>query len=256
MFFSMPNASSELLKSRAIVVLSSDRIISRLHDGEIAISVILIGLFILLLRYSLRSLSMGFKPLANTISIAQCVIDCKYKKQKKIDNVKIMSKGDHSERIDEVIRLISEGISLRKALKEVKMAATTLYDALDRDSVRQKQYARAHVIASDMLAGDIIDVAESDINPHAARNIIDAKKWTASKSNPSKYGDKLDINLSTTVDITLALKESSARALPICYPSDTIEIQANDIKQVNTDDTTGCESVIDLDPKNETDPFD
>jgi hypothetical protein len=55
-------------------------------------------------------------------------------------------------------------------------------------------YAYANERQADFLAKQIIAIADTEKNPNIARNRIDARKWAASKLNPKKYGDKLELN--------------------------------------------------------------
>ena len=57
-----------------------------------------------------------------------------------------------------------------------------------------EQYAYANERQADYLAKQIIEIADTEKNPNIARNRIDARKWAASKLNPRKYGDKLELN--------------------------------------------------------------
>lgn len=91
---------------------------------------------------------------------------------------------------------------------------STLMTWLRENEEFQKQYARAREEQADMLADEIIEIADkarktttiqestafggttttikSD-NYNRSRLQIDARKWKASKLAPKKYGDKLDL---------------------------------------------------------------
>ena len=55
-------------------------------------------------------------------------------------------------------------------------------------------YALAKDRQADYVAHQIVSIADSEDNPNKARNMIDARKWLASKLNPRKYGDKIELN--------------------------------------------------------------
>ena len=84
-------------------------------------------------------------------------------------------------------------------------SAATFCDWLAADpqlAERYTQSLRSHV---DFLARQIISIADNRVdNPIAVRNSVDARKWIASKLMPQKYGDKLDISGTVTVqnDVT------------------------------------------------------
>jgi len=105
---------------------------------------------------------------------------------------------------------IENGRALRKILKDDEnMPSTqTFYKWIDEDVEKSKQYARACEVRADAIFDDIIEIADDSshdtiitdngeiINSEfvaRSRIRIDARKWIASKLNPKKYGDKLDV---------------------------------------------------------------
>lgn len=111
--------------------------------------------------------------------------------------------------INEVCELIESGLSLRKALIQIKLPAITFYEWIDNDLEKAKQYARACEMRTELLVDEILEMADEQnadtytddegntITDGSAiqrsRLKVDARKWLASKMNPKKYGDKLDI---------------------------------------------------------------
>jgi hypothetical protein len=53
------------------------------------------------------------------------------------------------------------------------------------------QYARAREVQADVLADEILDIADDSSDPAKARVQIDARKWLAGKLRPKVYGDKV-----------------------------------------------------------------
>ncbi len=67
-------------------------------------------------------------------------------------------------------------------------------------------YERAQIAQSDDIVDEAREIADDPtIDPQVARNRIDIRKWTASKRNPSRYGERIDLNISQVVDIRGAL---------------------------------------------------
>lgn len=64
------------------------------------------------------------------------------------------------------------------------------------------------------LADGLITAHADDIDVQRARLKSDNHKWLLSKRKPSVYGDKVDIHVSQTIDISGALDEARTRALP------------------------------------------
>lgn len=103
---------------------------------------------------------------------------------------------------DEVCRRLANGESLRKMCRDDSLPS--------RETIRQwlrdvpefvGQYARAREEQADHYAEEIIDIADTSEDAQIGRLRIDARKWTASKLAPKKYGDKLDLNHAGAVKI-------------------------------------------------------
>ena len=117
------------------------------------------------------------------------------------------SKEQIEEAFERIIKGIAEdGRSLRSMLLEDGMPSSqTFYIWLESDENKSKQYARACVLRGDAKFEDI----ENDYNEEPQRDAetgkidtgwvqlqrlkIDTKKWEASKLNPKKYGNKVDV---------------------------------------------------------------
>ena len=113
---------------------------------------------------------------------------------------------------------LSEGMSLRKMLKAdtagVLPAQSTIYEWLLRYPEFAEQYTRAREEQADTLADEIIDIADEQpeivvvtdrdgqVIEHKLdgaflqwqKNRIEARKWTAMKLKPKKYGEKLGLH--------------------------------------------------------------
>lgn len=116
---------------------------------------------------------------------------------------------------DRVCLEIAEGKSLRSICEADDMpAAETIRVWLIDDSEFSVQYARAREEQADFYADEIIDIADKAKDANLARLQIDARKWKASKMQPKKYGDKLDLNHTGTIEnLTDAQLESKLALL-------------------------------------------
>lgn len=125
---------------------------------------------------------------------------------------KIGRPSSFTQHIAEVIcDRIAEGESLREICREDDMPTRmTIYRWLQADPVFCDQYARAREDQADTLADEIIAIADEQpeviavLDKHGAliehkldgaflqwqKNRIDARKWTAMKLKPKKYGDR------------------------------------------------------------------
>ena len=111
---------------------------------------------------------------------------------------------------------ISVGESMRSICRDDDMPAltTVMYWLNDPDKEDfLKQYKGAKDIQADLMAEDIVDIADDSTNDYMEKMLnsgesievvnaehiqrsrlrVDARKWVASKLKPKKYGDKLDL---------------------------------------------------------------
>jgi len=108
---------------------------------------------------------------------------------------------------------LSEGMSLRQILRAdttgVLPAQSTVYEWLLRHPDFAEQYARAREEQADTNADEILAIAD-EMPPEYTdekgrtsldmtyiqwqKNRIEARKWTAMKLKPKKYGDKLGLH--------------------------------------------------------------
>lgn len=73
------------------------------------------------------------------------------------------------------------------------------------------EYARAREQQADLLASQIVEIADTEEDANRARVMIDARKWYASKLKPKVYGDRIDVAVSHTLDLSDALNEARNR---------------------------------------------
>ena len=113
-----------------------------------------------------------------------------------------------------ICKEIEKGNSLRQVLRdnENMPSTSTLYQWIDSDKEKTKQYARSCELRADILFDEMIEIAdtpidgiviETDDNGRTKerkgdmlghrRLQVDTRKWILSKMNPKKYGDKTDI---------------------------------------------------------------
>lgn len=115
--------------------------------------------------------------------------------------------------IDTICERIEEGESLRSVLKDKDtLSSKTFFEWIDSDTKKVKQYARATSLRADDIFDEIIEIADNTIegtvietDDHGRtkekkgdmlghRKLqIDTRKWSLSKMNPKKYGEKLEI---------------------------------------------------------------
>ena len=90
---------------------------------------------------------------------------------------------------------ISEGRSLRSFCQgEGAPHKTTVLRWLKEHDEFREAYQVARELQADMLADEVIDIADQADDANIARLKIDARKWTAAKLAPKKYGDKTELD--------------------------------------------------------------
>lgn len=103
---------------------------------------------------------------------------------------------DYSEQIaHDVCEHIAKGGSLVSYCKrEDTPSYTSIMKWMGMYPDFAEKYARAREAQADVLAEEIIDIADSKRDdPQRSRLMMDARKWYAGKLRPKKYGDSMNI---------------------------------------------------------------
>lgn len=122
--------------------------------------------------------------------------------------------------LDEVLEIIEQvysGLSLRAILGPNSARRRRFFETLWSTPSLEERYDRAQKARGEMLVEEIVEIADTERDAQKARNQIDARKWYASKTQPKKYGDRIDLNVNQTVDIGAALEAAKSRILPASY---------------------------------------
>lgn len=119
--------------------------------------------------------------------------------------------GVKSADFEQILRDLTAGKSLKLALEHLKIEPYAFFQYLSTDNARITRYSLARENKADMLAEEIIDIADTDPDPNSARIRVETRRWYASKLRPKVYGDKIDVNINQTVDISAALSDAQKR---------------------------------------------
>lgn len=109
--------------------------------------------------------------------------------------------------LEKILTGLSMGKSARAMCIEVGISQRVLWNWLAADEAFMQQYARAKELCADVLAEEIIEIADDtrfDVRVkedgaevtdnevvQRSRLRVDARKWYASKLSPKKYGDRV-----------------------------------------------------------------
>lgn len=123
------------------------------------------------------------------------------------------------------VQVATSSRALRNILKDDGMPDTySFYKWMREDEKALKQYARAKEDQADILAEEILDIADDGLNDTytkdgevltnhdviaRSRLRVDSRKWLASKLKAKKYGDRID-NVSSDGSMSPANKMSAA----------------------------------------------
>lgn len=135
-----------------------------------------------------------------------------------------MPRPEHLDKTRQVIDLIREGWTLTKALKEKDLVLKTFHNAIS--SVRElfQDYVTARKAAADILVDELVEIADREgLDPQRARNMLDTRKWIASKHNPQVYGERLEVNMNQSISISEALRDARARVPTIYQDAELID---------------------------------
>lgn len=120
------------------------------------------------------------------------------------------------DRVRAAIEAIANGDTIKSALANERLSVWQLHQTISGDRELALAYVRAQEIRADLLADQIIDIADDDErDPHRARNQIQARQWIASKHNSKRYGDRIDLNVTQTIDVSATLSEARSRLITI-----------------------------------------
>lgn len=136
---------------------------------------------------------------------------------------------------------ISNGMIAIKAIKKHGFSTPYFYDLMLKNKDFASAYARAKESLVEVMANEILDIAEEDsrvtdkgnVDPAFVNNQklrIDTRKWLLSKIAPRKYGDRvaiagvddapLSVNNSNTLDVS-KLPTEVLQQIMAAYKTDT-----------------------------------
>lgn len=145
--------------------------------------------------------------------------------------------------VEGVLDEILEGKSLREALKAAGVTPQTFAKVVNSEHKLAVAYARALEMRSDLMADDIIAIADGDDDPNKARNRIQARQWIVSKLHSKKYGERIDVNVSQSISINTALDEAKARLRSISDLSNVEDAQVIEPLAIPAAGATDMQSV-------------
>ena len=97
---------------------------------------------------------------------------------------------------DKILDRIRNGEGLVGICKDKDMPhRSNVMRWIGKDEILRDKYASAREAQADFYAEEIITIVDEAEDAQIARLRMDARKWTASKLAPKKYGDKITTEL-------------------------------------------------------------
>ncbi len=125
------------------------------------------------------------------------------------------------EQLQAAIELASQGKPFREIIDQALLMSEFqfwLYRKHHLDFANSFEQARQEGL--EHLADGLMTAHDDYVDVQRARLKSDNAKWLLSKRKPEIYGDKVDIHVSQTIDITGALADARARALGPSRPKE------------------------------------
>lgn len=146
------------------------------------------------------------------------------------------------------LKLAAEGKSLDKIREAISVGLSEPIGAegfrnyLKRHPEYASDFADARQDGLEELADKLLTITDDEPDVLRARLKSENTRWVLSKRKPHVYGDRLDLNVTKTVDIGAALLEARSR---VSIPTLAIEAESTVITDTSTPSATDCESVGD-----------
>ncbi len=111
------------------------------------------------------------------------------------------------ETLETVLELLCDGQSFRTIAANRELFPMGIWPShllrwLTEDPARLEQYTRAREAAADLLAEEIIAIADDvTTDPQCRRVRIDVRKWYAGKLRPKVYGDRVQQDVTATLTL-------------------------------------------------------
>lgn len=127
--------------------------------------------------------------------------------------------------------LVANRSTIEEAVRKVGWNAKQYYRMRHEQPAFDLAVVRAREMAQDAWVDKLPEIAQNEPDVQRARLLSDNVKWAAARIKPRAYGDRLDLNITQTIDIGSALAEARNRAAlrPRCDPDNVIDGQAVDI---------------------------
>ena len=152
------------------------------------------------------------------------------------------------------VELVSQGKKIREIPDIILCSDKAFrYERL-HDLTFQESFTRARQSYLETLEDSLLKIADEEPDVYRARLKSDNIKWVLSKRIPQVYGDRIDVTVNQTIDISQALSDARKRAmLPDCYLDNTIDAEYSINSDTCEDSTLGYKPDVNDNATNQDD---
>lgn len=145
---------------------------------------------------------------------------------------------------DQVLAVALEGKPFKEIAAAVGLTINALWRAMEIDAHFRSKVIQARDVGIDVMVDEIMTIAKDAAIPvDRARLLCDNIKWIAARRAHRRYGDRLDVNVSGTIDLGSTLLEARKRTLQPMSNQQQDEIaQPIDAEWESVPETTDKES--------------
>lgn len=144
---------------------------------------------------------------------------------------------------------LAQGFLVNAVCEEVGIGFSTLMQWREKYPKFQEAYTRAELVGFDVLAEQLLSItddAAADVQRQRLKS--DNIKWFLGKRAPKTYGDRIDVNVTQTIDLGQALQDARQRALrPVCDQLEHDDSQVVDFIELKASDPHDTQSGAQLD---------
>src|ERR1700733_3035257 len=150
--------------------------------------------------------------------------------------------------LNEILIRIAEGESTSSICRRFEMTRYHFIRFLESDTLFFQKVESARKIAAEISVEELKQIVNDAPDAARAKIISDNVKFIAKADSRQRFGEKIDIDMSATLDLTGVLAAANARALPVLnqarpsisnnpIKSSTQIGSATDLESVDADDS-------------------
>ena len=114
-----------------------------------------------------------------------------------------------------ILDLLANGQTLAKACETVGLSTGQFMQRLPNRTSLAHAFVCARDAGAEVLADSLLGLTDTEADVNRARLKSDNIKWILSRRHAAKFGDRIDVNVNATVDLTSAISEARNRLRPV-----------------------------------------